>query len=263
MNKQLKHIGWVDVHTHLHLLKASFEEVSQNAQKAEVKRLITIGTEESDWPMVLESMDTESKDLLIYGAIGCHPHEAKHYSDQAEEKLKAQLQTKGIVALGEIGLDYYHDHSDRNTQKQVFRRQMEVASQKKLPVEIHTRSAEEDTLAILTEYKGKVTGLLHCFTGTWNMAKKALDIGYNISFSGIVTFKKADELRKVCEKVPLNRLHIETDAPYLAPTPYRGKENQPAWLVHTGKAVADIHQVSLEEVKQKTWENASLLFFQK
>ena len=245
---------WIDVHTHLHMVKDP-ETAVETALQSGVQKMITIGTSTKDWDCILQ----DTKKFSVFGALGQHPHEAKYYDDLSEEKLKQGLQTENIKALGEIGLDYYYEHSDRQIQKTVFRRQMALAEELGFPVEIHTREAEEDTIKILKEYP-KVKGLLHCFTGSYDMAKKALDIGYNISFSGIITFKKAEDLRSVCEKVPLDRLHIETDAPYLAPQPYRGKENQPAWLLHTAERVAQLHKVSIGELKDQTWKNACRLF---
>ena len=247
---------WIDVHTHLHFLKPSCSEIIKSAKKNNVRRLITVGTNGEDWPKVLDSLNPPE----VYGAIGCHPHSAKDYNDSLEEQLTRGLKNKAITALGEIGLDYYYENSDCTVQKQVFRRQMEIAAQAKLPIEVHTRQAEEDTVEILKEYKGRVRGLIHCFTGSWNMAKSVLDLGYNISWSGIVTFKNAESLRETCSKIPLDRLHIETDAPYLAPVPFRGKENQPAWLVHTAQKISEIHGVSLETLKEHTWNSALELF---
>ena len=245
---------WVDVHTHLHMLKDPKKAV-QTALESGVQKMMTIGTSAEDWNQILKDVKTFS----VFGALGQHPHAAKDYTDAGEEKLKHGLQNENIKALGEIGLDYYYEHSDRSIQQEVFRRQMAAADELGLPVEIHTRNAEEDTWTILKEYP-EVRGLIHCFTGSYDLAKKVLDIGYNISFSGIITFKKADDLRSVCEKIPTDRLHIETDAPYLAPLPHRGKENQPAWLLHTAKVVADLHKISTEELKEQTWANARRLF---
>ena len=247
---------WIDVHTHLHMLKADIQEVLDSAKQQSVERLITVGTSHKDWKKVLEHINPP----FVYGALGCHPHEARHYNDSAEEQLKKELTTPGIIALGEIGLDNYYAHSNLEVQKKVFFRQMEIAQKMQLPVEIHTRSAQQETLEVLEKYKGRVRGLLHCFTGTMDMAKKALDLGYNISFSGIITFKKAEELREVCSKVPLDRIHIETDAPYLAPVPFRGKENQPSLLLKTAVVVAEIHKIPLETLQEKTWNNAKALF---
>ena len=148
--------------------------------------------------------------------------------------------------MGEIGLDYHYEHSDRHIQKQVFEKQLNLAYDFEMPVEIHTRDAEEDTIFFLNKFYGKVRGLLHCFTSSYNLAKKALDYGFNISFSGILTFKNTQYLKDICKKVPLNRIHIETDAPFLSPVPYRGKENQPAYVSAVAALVAELHTVDLQ-----------------
>ncbi len=248
---------WTDVHTHLNMLDIPAELAVEEAQQAGVTQIITIGTEPDDWPLV---MGFSKKFAQVKGALGLHPHSAKLYSDEIEKQLKKVLDEKNIIACGEIGLDYHYEYSEREKQKEAFYRQMVLAKEKKLPVEIHTRSAEEDTVAILKQFSGSVRGLLHCFSGTWNLARAALDLGFNISFSGIITFKKAEELREVCQKVPLDRLHLETDAPYLAPVPHRGKQNKPAWVVHTAQVVANLHKVSLEDLSQKTQSNYNDLF---
>ena len=250
-------IEWTDVHTHLNMLDDSAEKAVEEARIQKVNYLITIGTEPKDWPAV---MGFAKNFKSVRGTLGMHPHSADGFNDETEKVLSKSLNEEGIVACGEIGLDYYYDYSDRKKQKEVFLRQMNLAYEKKLPVEIHTRSAEEDTISVLEEFKGKVKGLLHCFTGSWHLAKEALDRGFNISFSGILTFKKASDLREICQKVPLDRLHLETDAPYLAPVPNRGKQNKPAWLVHTAKVVADLHNVSLEELSITTQNNRDFLF---
>ncbi len=249
---------WTDVHTHLNMLDAPVDLVVEEALNAGVRQMITIGTEPEDWPEVIRFSKSFPS---VKGALGVHPHSAKLYDDKVENLLKERLNEEEIISCGEIGLDYYYEYSEKEKQKEAFYRQMLLASEKKLPVEIHTRSAEEDTIAVLKEFSGSVRGLLHCFTGTWSLARAALDLGFNISFSGIITFKKADDLREVCRKVPLDRLHLETDAPYLAPVPQRGKKNRPAWVVHTAQAVADLHGVSLMELSQKTQSNYKNLFF--
>ena len=253
-------MSWIDVHTHLHMLKTPLDEIVQACVKENVCRLITIGTVQEDWPLVLNHLKEKFNSIHVYGALGCHPHSAETFTEAVEKELRQGLLENNIVALGEIGLDYYYENSEKEVQKKVFRKQMQIAQEYQLNVEIHSRSAEEDTLEILEEYKGKVRGLLHCFTGSLKMAKKALDIGYNISFSGIVTFKNAQNLRDVCQKVPLDRLHLETDAPYLAPTPYRGKENRPSYMVHTAKVVSEIHEVPLDKLQDQTFKNALDLF---
>ena len=259
MNNTFDREKWTDVHTHLNMLDVPPAEVVEEAEQAGVTQMVTIGTEPSDWDKVIE-LSTQFPQ--VGGALGVHPHSAKLYNDEVEEVLKKGLDNKNIIACGEIGLDYHYEYSEREKQKEVFYRQMVIAKEKQLPVEIHTRSAEEDTIEILKSFKGSVRGLLHCFSDTWFLAKAGLDLGFNISFSGIVTFKKAEELREVCKKVPLDRLHLETDAPYLAPVPNRGKQNKPAWVVHTAKQVAVLHQVSLKTLSEKTQNNYKDLFSQ-
>ena len=239
------------------MLDIPAESAVEEAAEAGISRIITIGTEPKDWSEVIHFSKTFPQ---VKGALGVHPHSAKLYDDEVEKLLKEKLNEEGIIACGEIGLDYYYEYSEREKQKEAFYRQMLLASEKNLPVEIHTRSAEEDTIAILKQFSGSVRGLLHCFTGTGDLAKAALDLGFNISFSGIITFKKAEELREVCQKVPLDRLHLETDAPYLTPVPQRGKKNKPAWMIHTAQVVADLHKVSLSELSQKTQNNYKNLF---
>lgn len=249
-------MSWIDVHTHLQMLNGEGEQALKEAQKEGIEYIINIGTCEKDWEDVIQW--TQHKN--VFGTLGMHPHEAKTYTDSVEQKLKSSIDKESLVAIGEIGLDYYYEHSDRKIQREVFRKQMDIAKEKKLPVQIHTRSAEQDTIEILKEYKGDVQGLLHCFTGSLDMAKKALDIGYNISFSGILTFKNASSLCEVCEFVPIDRLHLETDAPYLAPAPHRGKKNKPSYLVHTARKMAEIKKQSLENLQNQTLTNANLLF---
>ena len=188
MNEEKNHIlEWTDVHTHLNMLDISAESAVKEAELAGVTNIITIGTEPEDWPNVLSFSKTFSQ---VQGALAVHPHSASLYTDEVEEILKEGLDKENIIACGELGLDYYYEHSEREKQKEVFYRQMSLAAEKKLPVEIHTRSAEEDTIAILKQFSGSVRGLLHCFSGTWSLARAALDLGFNISFSGIITFKK-------------------------------------------------------------------------
>jgi TatD DNase family protein len=164
------------------------------------------------------------------------------------------------VAIGETGLDYHYNSSPQDVQIWAFRQQMEIAAELNLPVEIHTRDAETDTQLILREYQGRVRGLLHCFTGTMNLARQALDFGFDISISGVATFKNAHDLRDVVRFVPLDRLHVETDAPFLAPVPVRGQSNEPSFVVHTARLVASLKSVELRVLSQQTADNAARLF---
>lgn len=251
--------SWIDVHTHLNFLKDTTPETAITEGKAlGVERFITIGTEPADFPVVL---DIARKHFPTVGCtLGVHPHEGRVYDDAVEQFLETYVDEPEVVAVGEIGLDYYYDQSPREEQREAFRRQMEIAFGHKMPVEIHTRDAEEDTIEILKEYKARVGGIIHCFTGTMNLARASLDLGFDISISGVVTFKNADELREVVKFVPLDRLHVETDAPFLAPVPMRGKSNVPAYVVHTARAVASLKGVTEEALAVATLANARRTF---
>lgn len=253
---------WIDSHAHIDKLSLPVEEVLKSAQREGVFRIITIGTELSDWSQVVHL--SEDKSPLVYGALGLHPCHAEDFSPQHEQFLKENLNHKRIVALGEIGLDYYRENTNKKTQREVFEKQLNIASEFKLPVEIHSRSAEEDTAFFLKQYARENPeqrgGLLHCFTGSYSLAKKALDSGFNISFSGILSFKNAEDLRETCKKIPLDRLHIETDSPYLSPEPYRGRENQPARVSILASFMADLRGLSLPELSQQLKQNTYELF---
>ena len=248
---------FIDTHTHFSMLEPSPSEVIRAAQAHNVRQFINIGTCAEDLPKVLQT--AQKFYPQVFCTLGVHPHDAKDFS-LAEEFLVANLHHREVVAVGEVGLDYYYKHSPVDVQKDVFKRQIELAIENNLPLEIHTRDAEEDTIKILELFQGRVRGLIHCFTGTQYLADEALKLGFNISISGVVTFKGASELRQVVESIPLDRLHIETDAPFLAPVPYRGKKNQPAYIVETAKKVAEIKQVSLEEMAKQVQKNTENLF---
>jgi TatD DNase family protein len=251
-------MSWIDVHTHLNMLEIPPEAALQQASDNHVQHMITIGTCPDDLPVVLE-LARKYPDRVAC-TLGVHPHEAGLYTDEVGAWIRAHATGPEVVAIGETGLDYYYNHSPKDVQIRAFREQMKIAEDLAMPVEIHTRDAEADTIAILAEFAGRVRGLLHCFTGTWELAEAGLKHGFNISFSGIVTFKNADELRDVVRRVPIERLHVETDAPFLAPVPHRGKKNQPAWVVHTAQCVADLKGVTLAELEAATRKNAIALF---
>jgi TatD DNase family protein len=196
---------------------------------------------------------------LIYSAIGVHPHEASIYDPELEARLLEATSRQKVVGWGEIGLDYHYDYSPREVQRRVFAIQIELARQAGLPVIIHTREAEEDTVAILREHEG-VTGVLHCFTGTQSLADTALELGLLISFSGVLTFKNSNDLRAVAASVPLDRTLVETDSPYLAPVPFRGRRNEPAYVRETAASLASLHGVTIEEVAGQTSANFMRLF---
>jgi TatD DNase family protein len=249
---------WIDVHTHINMLEMSADEALSAAAARDVKHMITIGTCPDDWPAVLGLAQKYFPKVAC--TLGVHPHEAELFTPEAAQFIRENGARKEVVAVGETGLDYYYDNAPRSKQQEVFRAQLGLAEELGLPVEIHTRDAEPDTMQIIGEFKGRVRGLLHCFTGTWEMAKAGLDCGYHVSISGVVTFKNAEALRDVVRKVPLDSLHVETDAPFLAPVPHRGKKNQPAWVTETAKVVADLKGVTLEQLSEHTLRNAKSLF---
>jgi len=251
-------MSWIDVHAHLDMLEDSPEVTLQKAKAAGVSKIVTIGTEPSDHDFVLKTARQFYPD--VYCTLGVHPHQGMQWKEEIGAFLEKHLPEKEVIAVGEIGLDYYYNQSPVPEQKEAFRRQLDIARRLRMPVQIHTREAEQDTVEILKEFKGEVTGLIHCFTSSSWLAKEVLDLGLNISFSGVVTFKNAENLRETCKMVPLDRLHVETDAPFLAPVPQRGKKNTPAFVVHTASLVAQLKGVSEEKLAEATNENARQLF---
>ncbi len=247
-----------DIHAHLDMLDESPEVALEKAKSAGVTKIFTIGTEPSGHQFVLDVARRLYPD--VYCTLGVHPHQSSLYTKEVEEFISRHLPEKEVVAVGEIGLDYYYNNASGEIQREVFRQQLELASCFNLPVEIHTRDAEKDTVEILQEYQGRVRGVIHCFTGTAWLAQKCLDLGYNISFSGIVTFKNAEDLRKTCLQIPLDRLHVETDAPFLTPVPKRGIKNTPCFVTHTAAFIASLRGSPLEEFASATNENARQLF---
>jgi TatD DNase family protein len=251
---------WIDVHCHLDRLEGGPEVALKKAIDAGVNRIITIGTEPADLPLVMQLAEKFSPH--VFCTIGVHPHDGVKYNAEVGEFLRKNASHPRVVAIGEIGLDYHYNQSPKEEQLVAFREQMQIAAEVGLPVEIHTRDADEDTLKILQEFEGKVKGIIHCFTGTPYLATEALKVGYNISISGIVTFKNAESIRStVRDIVPLDRLHVETDAPFLSPVPMRGKSNTSAYMVHTAQVVADLKNVSLQTLSLQTKKNAEKIFF--
>ena len=204
----------------------------------------------------------------IFSTLGIHPHEAKLAGEADYAEMDQLARHKKIVAWGEIGLDYFYDHSPRDVQQEVFRRQMEQARAAKLPIVIHCRpsnnseNAWDDTIQMLREHWSAtgLAGILHCFTGQWPMAEAAIELGFYISFAGNVSFPKAENIREAAKQVPLDRILIETDSPFLAPVPHRGKRNEPAFVVNTAEAIAQLRGSTKEETGEQTAENFYSLF---
>jgi TatD DNase family protein len=246
-------MNWIDVHVHLDKIEDSVDETLRKAKEAGVDKVITVGTEPADHPVVLDIAKKYYPN--VYCTLGIHPHEGVLYTAEAGKFIEENLHHPWVVAVGEIGLDYYYNHSEKAAQIDAFRQQMEIAARAKMPVEIHTRDAEEDTVMILKEFEGRVNGLIHCFTGSQWLADQSLKYGYNISISGVVTFKNAESLRDTVKTIPLDRIHVETDSPFLAPVPVRGQKCTPAFVVHTAKVVAGLKGVSEEQLAIQTREN--------
>ena len=255
---------FVDSHAHIdgHEFDADREEVIQRAHAAGVSVILNVGTGDPHSGAFERAVELGKSHESIYTAIGTHPHDARLYDDAAETKIKNLINNEHVIAWGEIGLDFHYDNSPRDVQIEVFKRQLRAARECNLPVVIHTREAEAETIEILkSEYDGTHRrGVFHCFSGSMELARRAIEIGFMLSFSGIVTFKKADELRAVAKEAPLDRLLIETDCPYLTPIPYRGKRNEPAYVVEVARCLAVLHDVSLEEMAHITTENFNRFF---
>ncbi|HKY19239.1 MAG TPA: TatD family hydrolase [Rhizomicrobium sp.] len=252
---------WVDSHCHLDFpdYAGQVDAVVGRAEAVGVGVCLTIGTELKRFPGVRAVAE---KFPNVWCSVGVHPHESeKELLDDAAVLIREASHPK-VVGIGETGLDYYYEHSPRGAQKANFRSHIAAARQTGLPVIVHTRDADDDTIDILRAEMGKgaFTGLIHCFTGTQKLADAALELGLYISVSGIATFKNSALLRDVIKTVPLERLLVETDAPFLSPVPHRGKTNEPAFMVHTAKMLADLKGVTPEELAQATTENFFDLF---
>ncbi len=251
----------VDSHCHLDFpeLTADLDGVLGRARAAGVGHFLTIGTTMAKFAAVRAAAEHAPD---VHCTVGIHPHEAKVEPLDGPDTLLREAEHPKVVGFGESGLDYYYNHSPRDEQIANFRAHIAAAREANLPLVVHTRDAEDDTIAILGEEqaRGPVAGVIHCFTGTKRLAQAMLEIGFLISVSGIATFKKADELRAAIAEVPLDRLLVETDSPYLAPQPVRGKRNEPAFVVHTAAMLANLKGVTNETLAVATTENFFRLF---
>ncbi|MEB3236942.1 MAG: TatD family hydrolase [Candidatus Sericytochromatia bacterium] len=267
---------WIDSHCHLDMLPgwgrdaadasladqsridAEIDELLLRARAAGVGRMIAASCRPDEVPGLLRLLDRVPG---LWSAFGLHPHEAKDWGPEVAALLERALAHPKAVAVGECGLDYHYDHSPRELQQEAFAAQLRLAARLDKPVVIHTRLAEDDTLRILDDVGLPARGgVLHCFTGTMSMARAAVERGLHVSFSGIVTFPKAGELREVAAWVPEARLLVETDAPFLAPPPYRGKRNEPAWVVRVLEVLAELRGTTVEALGAATARNATELY---
>ncbi len=248
------------IDTHCHLEMEAFDgdrdDVIKRAREAGLEALLTVG---SDFEGNKGAVALAEGHDDIFAVVGMHPHDGKDFTPEVFNQIKIWAAHRKVVAIGEIGLDYHYDYSPREIQCAVFRQQLDFAKETGLPVVIHSREAKEDTLGILKDV-GIDHGVMHCFSGDQDMAERALAMGFYISFAGPVTFKNATELRKIAKIIPDECLLVETDAPYLAPVPLRGKRNEPAFVVHTARFLAEWRGVSLEDLDRITTINAKRLF---
>jgi TatD DNase family protein len=256
---------FIDSHAHIdgEEFNEDREEVVARARAAGVRAMVNVGTGDPHSGALERAVSVAESFEGVYAAVGVHPHDARLYDEAAERRLLGLVSRGGkLVAWGEIGLDFHYDHSPRDVQRAVFARQLRLAREAGLPVIIHSREADGETVDILREaYAGAPRGgVMHCFGGGPALAEAALDLGFYISFAGNVTFKKAEPLREVARRVPLERLLVETDCPYLAPVPLRGRRNEPAYVVETARFLAELRGVEVEELGRVTSANCARLF---
>lgn len=253
---------FIDSHCHLDRLDLSpydnnFSKLLNAAHDRNVEKMLCVSISMEQFPAMYDLIKSSPS---VYASVGVHPLSAADEQVDAET-LSEMTELNKIVAIGETGLDYYYQTDTQELQLQSFQTHLQVAGKHKLPVIVHTRDAREDTLQMIKEHGDpESAGVLHCFTESWDMAKAAMDLNYSISFSGIITFRNAGELRDVVKKVPLDRILIETDAPYLAPVPHRGKKNEPKFVVDVAQCVADLKGISIEKLAEITTNNFHRLF---
>jgi TatD DNase family protein len=257
---------YIDSHSHLDSDRFAddLDEVLKRAERAGVRKILSIATLTQDLSGFERTLEViREHPARVSGAVGIHPHDAGQYGEGLEKLLLAGMEHQGIVAWGEIGLDYHYDFSPRDEQRRVFRRQLQLARRLGKPVIIHSRESDEDICAILEEELNGIetpAGVMHCFSSDAATAQRCLDIGMFISFGGILSFRNAQAIREVAASVPLDRLLIETDSPYLAPEPFRGRRNEPAYVVRVAEVLAQIRGIEPEEIGVATSENCRRLF---
>ncbi len=252
----------IDSHAHIQGKEyaGEAEAVIRRAHEAGVERIIVVGgagemSSNSEAVALAESCPS------LYATVGMHPHDAKDVSEEDLRKLKELTSHPKVVAVGETGLDYYYSHSPRDLQRKIFARFIHMARETKLPLVVHDRDAHREIAELLRAEGGSdLLGVIHCFTGDYAAAKTFLNLGFYLSFSGIVTFKNAEPLRDVVRHLPLDRMLVETDSPYLAPVPHRGKRNEPAFVLQVAETIASVREIPLEDVIHATSQNAHALF---
>ena len=248
----------IDTHSHINMIKSkSSDEIVQNAVFSGVDRIIVPSAHPQDIEDVMSLIDKYDN---VYGMLGIHPTECQNWTDDLTDKIIEYSKHKKIVAIGEIGLDYYWDKSNVEAQKEIFIKQIKLANDLNLPIAIHDRDAHKDTFDILKEYNKNSTVIMHCFSGSVELARECIKEGWYIALGGVVTFKNAVKTKEVAKEIPLEYLLLETDAPYLTPVPYRGEENQPAYVKYVAEEIAKIKEISVDEVDKITTENTIKVF---
>ncbi len=251
----------IDSHCHLDFkeFEKDLNKVLNNAKEQNVIGIQTICTKITEFNKILK-LATKYKN--IWCSVGTHPHNAKKEKNITKQEIIDLCNNKNVIGIGETGLDYFYENSKRAIQKESFIKHIQVSQETKLPLIVHARDADKDIIKILhKEYnKKKFSGVIHCFTSTDDLAKAALEIGFYISFSGIITFKNAKNIREICKKIPIEKILIETDSPYLAPVPYRGKRNEPSFVKETLVKIAEIKNVPISKLEKITTENFFNLF---
>jgi len=249
------------VDTHAHLQWASFdkdrEDVIRRARKVNVKYIVNIGF---DLDGSKEAIELAEKHEGLYATVGIHPHNASQLNENILDKLRKLSENPKVVAIGETGLDYYRNLSPKEAQKKAFEAQLFLAEELGLPVVIHDREAHADTLEILSKFKGKINGIMHCFSGSREMAEQCIKSDFYISFAGPVTFPSSYKLHETAKGIDLNKILLETDSPWLAPQEMRGKRNEPSFLLFTAKKIAMLKGISVDELAEATTENAKEIF---
>ncbi|MBK8452486.1 MAG: TatD family hydrolase [Thiofilum sp.] len=251
----------IETHCHLDYLDAqALEQALQAAKAVNVERIITIGVSPDNLDVVVNIASQYNE---VWGTQGIHPHDAKDYSAEVEQKIRTNTQQAKILAIGEIGLDYHYDYSDRTQQREAFESQLQIAIDLNRPVVIHTREADEDTAAILKNFipQMKQRGVIHSFTSGQALAEYCLGEGFCLGFNGISTFKPAENVRDIIALTPIEQILFETDAPYLTPVPYRGQTNEPKYLPFIAEKVATVKGIAIEELLPQVWKNSMELFW--
>jgi TatD DNase family protein len=250
----------IDTHAHLdhERFKDDVDQVMERAKLAQVQSIITVG---ADLASSRQAVGFAKRYPKVIATVGVHPHDADSVSESVLNEIAILAQDEGVVAIGEIGLDYHYDFSPRDVQRRVFAIQISLARKLELPIVVHVREAYQDVMSILkSEHAEDVGGIIHCFSGDREVVKDCLDMGFYISVGGILTFANSQELREIVRGLPMDRILLETDAPYLTPVPYRGKRNEPAYIVHVAEALANLKGITFNEVAETTTLNACKLF---